>query len=278
MTPEIDFINRFGEIEALLSNAGVRAEEIIEANLIQDLDFVKEVVDALIERTSGNVILDISSMPKRWFFPILRFLMDDEGIKTLLVCYSVASAYSNQLSSDPLPLGPLPTFDKPRESATYNDLIVGVGFAPLGLKDLFEADIEKIRYLFPFPPGPPNYFKNWNFLRKLENEVTNRNLKVEDRWQVHTFDVPDTFEALCRATRNGSRTSALAPLGPKTHSLAMCLFALAVEAAGKEPAHVFYTQPRRYAIDYSMGVAKRNEVPDTKAYCIKINGRNLYTI
>ena len=155
---------------------------------------------------------------------------------------------------------------------------MGVGFAPLGLKDLFEAEIEKIRYLFPFPPGPPNYFRNWDFLRKLESEVENRNLRVEDRWQVHTYDVPDAFEALCRATNSGHRTSALAPLGPKTHSLAMCLFALAVEQAGKEPSHIYYTQPRRYAIDYSTGIASHNGDPDTKAYCIKVNGRNLYEL
>ena len=166
----------------------------------------------------------------------------------------------------------------PRDSNHYDDLVVGVGFAPLGLKDLFESDFEKIRYLFPFPPGPPNYYRNWNFLRSLESEMENRNLETVDRWQVHTFDLPNTFDALCRVTQNGNRTSAMAPFGPKTQSLAMCLFALAAEDVDRAPVHIYYTQPRRYAIDYSNGIAQIDNKPDIKAYCIKINGRNLYTI
>ncbi|WP_417726208.1 hypothetical protein [Roseovarius sp.] len=278
MSPAAAFEARFQEIEKRLSNAGLRPEEIVEADLLQDIDSIEEVSTSFIESASNRVVLDISSMPKRWFFPILRFLLNDQRVETLVVCYSVAERYGSQLSSDPLPLGPLPTFDRPRNLSSYEDLIVSVGFAPLGLKDLFEAEIEKIRYLFPFPPGPPNYFRNWDFLRKLESEVKNRSLKVEDRWQVHTFDLPDAFEALCRATNYGERTCALAPFGPKTHSLAMCLFALSAENAGKEPVHVYYTQPRRYALDYSIGVASKHNQPDTKAYCIKLNGRNLYDI
>jgi hypothetical protein len=278
MTPEALFLAKFQEIEQILLEAGVENQDILETNLLQDIDSIAELIDGFRDGSSNRVVLDISSMPKRWFFPILRFLVHDPTVETLIVCYSVAGAYGDQLSSDPLPLGPLPTFDQPRTSKEYDDLIVGVGFAPLGLKDLFEAEIEKIRYLFPFPPGPPNYFRNWDFLRKLESEVENRNLRAEDRWQVHTYDVPDAFEALCRVTNSGHRTSALAPLGPKTHSLAMCLFALAVEQAGKEPSHIYYTQPRRYAIDYSTGTASHNGNPDTKAYCIKLNGRNLYEL
>ena len=272
------FHQRFKEIQATFEGGGAGAEDIVEANLLQNIDRIAEISEAFRNESDGKIVLDISSMPKRWFFPIMRFLSQDPEVRDLIVCYSVAGKYGDQLSSDPLPLGPLPTFDQPRAEANYDDLVVGVGFAPLGLKDLFEADIEKIRYLFPFPPGPPNYFRNWEFLRSLESEVENRNLRTEDRWQVHTFDVPDAFEALCRVTNGGDRTCALAPLGPKTHSLAMCLFALALERAGRQPAHVYYTQPRRYALDYSVGTASYDGAPDIKAYCVKLNGRHLYEL
>ncbi len=272
------FHQRFDEIEMIFTNAGVAPDDILEVNLLQNIDRISEISETFMHNAGGKVILDISSMPKRWFFPIIRFLAQDQTVEDLIVCYSVAGKYGDQLSSDPLPLGPLPTFDQPRTDVRYDDLVVGVGFAPLGLKDLFEADIEKIRYLFPFPPGPPNYFRNWEFLRSLESEVENRNLRTEDRWQVHTFDVPDAFEALCRVTNGGDRSCALAPLGPKTHSLAMCLFALALERAGRQPAHVYYTQPRRYALDYSVGTSSHNGSPDIKAYCIKLGGRQLYEL
>jgi hypothetical protein len=103
----------------------------------------------------------------RWFFPLIRFLMASTTVETVIVTYTSATAYGEQLASDPAALGPLPTFDEPRSSDRYDELVVGVGFAPLGLRELFEADIGKIRYLFPFPPGPPNFFRNWQFLRTL---------------------------------------------------------------------------------------------------------------
>ena len=278
VTQENLFNQRFAEVEATFVKAGADNKNILEVNLLENIDRIFEVAETFKQDSGGKIILDISSMPKRWFFPFIRFFTQDPHVDDLIVCYSVAGKHGDQLSSDPLPVGPLPTFDRPRTGTDYDDLVVGVGFAPLGLKDLFDFDIEKIRYLFPFPPGPPNYFLNWEFLRSLESEVKNRSLRTEDRWQVHTFDVPDAFEALCRVTNSGARTCALAPLGPKPHSLAMCLFALALERAGLQPAHVYYTQPRRYAIDYSVGTSKQNGAPDIKAYCVKLNGRQLYEL
>ena len=272
------FLQRYEEIKCRLLAQGVVENEIKTVDLLQDTDTIEDVVKRYMSSSSGQIILDISSMPKRWFFPVLRFLLKSDNVENLVVTYTVAASYGKQLSSDLLSIGPLPTFDKPRDSKHYDDLVVGVGFAPLGLKDLFESEFEKIRYLFPFPPGPPNYYRNWNFLRSLENEMENRNLKTIDRWQVHTYDLPNTFDALCRVTQNGCRTSAMAPFGPKTQSLAMCLFALAAEDVDQAPVHIYYTQPRRYAIDYSNGVAEIDNKPDIKAYCIKVNGRKLYTI
>lgn len=91
------------------------------------------------------------------------------------------------------------------------------------------------------------------------------------------YDVPSAFDALRTVTRNGERSCALAPFGPKTLSLAMCLFAIASDRAGREPVHVYYTQPRRYALDYTTGIKVVDGVPDIKAYCLRINGRDLYS-
>jgi hypothetical protein len=278
MSPAAAFEARFEEIQARLVAAGVNAEDIRTVDLLQDVDTMEEEINSFLGSSGRRVIFDITSMPKWWFFPLIRLLLDTPLVETLVVTYASAQSYSDQLSSDPSALGPLPTFDEPRTREAYEELVVGVGFAPLGLKDLFEADIGKIRYLFPFPPGPPNFFRNWNFLRTLEAEVENRNLRVEDRWQVHMYDVPSAFDALRTVTKNGDRSCALAPFGPKTLSLAMCLFALASRRAGKEPVHIYYTQPRRYALDYTTGIKMVGGVPDIKGYCLRVNGRDLYQL
>jgi hypothetical protein len=278
LSPIAAFNARFDEIQGRLIAGGTNAADIRTVDLLQDIDTMEEELAAFLETSGPRVVLDITSMPKRWFFPLIRFLLASPAVETLIVTYTSAQFYSEQLSSDPAALGPLPTFDEPRLSERYDELVVGVGFAPLGLKDLFETDPGKIRYLFPFPPGPPNFFRNWHFLRTLESEVENRNLQVEDRWQIHMYDVPSAFEALCRVTRNGERSCALAPFGPKTFSLAMCMFALAANKAGKEPVHVYYTQPRRYALDYTSGIREHAGVPDIKAYCLRIAGRDLYEL
>jgi hypothetical protein len=205
-------------------------------------------------------------------------LLDYSRVETLIVTYASAQDYGKRLSSDPAPLAPLPTFDEPADHSAYDELIVGIGFAPLSLRELYSAKVGKIRYLFPFPPGPPNFFRNWEFLRILETEIENRSMEAKDRWYVHMYDCPSAFEALKSFTRKGDRTSALAPFGPKTLSLAMCVFALAAGKAGKPPVHVFYTQPRRYELDYTIGVKRVDGVPDIKAYCLRLEGRNIYQL
>ena len=169
------FVARHREIERLLVDFGMNPDnDLEEVNLLEEIDAVENTVNKFKEASMTKVLLDISSMPKRWFFPVLRFLLSDDSVHTLVVCYSVAASYSDQLSSDPSPIAPLPTFGLSDVEESYDNLIIGVGFAPLGLKELFEWDIGRVRYLFPFPPGPPNYFRNWDFLRKLEKEDVRR--------------------------------------------------------------------------------------------------------
>ncbi len=278
LAPEAAFEARFDEIKSRLLADGANEGDIRDVELLQDIDTIMEELEHFLQNSSPRIILDISSMPKRWFFPLIKFLLEKPQVETLVVTYTSALTYGEQLSSDPAALAPIPTFDTPRTRDHYDELVIGVGFAPLGLKDLFESNIGKIRYFFPFPPGPPNFFRNWQFLRTLESEVENRNLRVEDRWQIHMYDVPTAFDALRRVTRDGERTCALAPFGPKTLSLAMCLFAVAAGNASKEPVHIYYTQPRRYALDYTVGIKEVGGVPDIKAYCLRIDGRDLYSL
>jgi len=110
-----------------------------------------------------------------------------------------------------------------------------------------------------------------HFLRRLETEIENRNPGRDDRWHIHLYDCPAMFDALRTFTNNGKRTSALAPYGPKTMSLAMCLFAYSAERAGLPSVPVYYTQPRRYALRYSEGIKMVDGRPDIQAYCLRID-------
>jgi hypothetical protein len=269
---------RFNRVRSRLAEHGVVDDEINEVELLQDIDTMREQLGRFLAGSGPNIILDITSMPKWWFFPLVRFLLEDTRAQTVLVTYTSADKYGEQLSSDPLALRPLPTFDEHRDQEQYDEVLVSVGFAPLGLKELFERDIGNIRYLFPFPPGPPNFFRNWRFLHALETDVENLALKLDDRWHLHMYDVSNAFDAIVKATKSGERTCALAPFGPKTFSLSMCLFALAAAKAGKEPVHAYYSQPRRYSADYTTGIKLIGGKPDIKAYCVKLRGVEQYRL
>lgn len=269
------FGKRFNELRAI----GATADQFVETELLADIDTMEEVLEGFLAQAGPSIILDITAMPKWWFFPLIRMLMDRPEVVDLVVTYTSAVRYADQLSSDPAPLAPLMTFSEPPDRTAHDELIVGVGFSPLSLRELYATSASKIRYLFPFPPGPPNFFRNWEFLRVLEIEIENRSMERDDRWHVHMYDCPSTFDALKKWTSGGTKTAALAPFGPKTFSLAMCVFALAAAKAGHPPVHIFYTQPRRYEVDYTTGIRRdANGAPDSKAYCLRLAGRDIYEL
>ena len=64
-----------------------------------------------------------------------------------------------------------------------------------------------------------------------------------------------------------------APYGTKSMSLAMCLYA----CSHPENTDVCYTQPKSYNPQYSTGISMVNGVPDTFAYCIRLDGKDFYS-
>ena len=77
--------------------------------------------------------LDISSMPKRYFFLVLKLALANSNIETVLVTYSQPEPggyVDAHLAEDPDDLRPLPGFTSIVEPST---LVVAVGFESLGL-------------------------------------------------------------------------------------------------------------------------------------------------
>lgn len=232
------------------------------------------IVDGFVRDFGPNVILDISSLPKRFFFPFVKRLMRrDSGAQNVIVTYAIPEEYTPEALSEAYQgWRALPLFTPIPEPHAYEVFIVGVGFQSMGLPEqvkIHRGDME-IEILFPFPPGPPGMKRSWEFVLDLERDLPDSR-PTEIRY-VSSRDSSLAFEHLLAITSNGERPAILAPYGPKPHALAMSLFAMQAQAK------VCYTQPSIYHPEYSIGRSMRNGLPEVCAYCLRLGGRDFYTI
>lgn len=257
--------------------------DIVEKHLKESLDEIAHTLEQVVKRSS-NVILDITSFPKRWFFPLVRLLIQDSRVENLLITYARGTNYAQVLSENPETLRALPSFAISDDRQDHDIAFVGVGFHTQSLISMFgDQNSKSMHMLIPFPPGPPSTKKNWQFIQKVEQIIHSDNSDdgESDRVQyvsLEAIDVSHAFDLLRIKTNSGDKTSVLAPYGPKTFSLAMCLFAVSAEESGKSEVPVFYSQPQRYALDYTGDVAMRNGSVDSFAYSIKHKGKLLYVV
>jgi len=190
------------------------------------------------------------------------------------VTYTIPEKYfDGNLAEEPTPWAHLPMFQRmssgPFDKKPTN-AIIGVGFLPFGLAELLKGDYDnaQVNLIFPFPPGPPNYQRNWEFVRNIETSYPLRNDSQIIR--VDALDTSGCYRHLSTLTDEGNIQSIFAPYGPKPHSLAMCIF------ASQHDCDVYYTQPRVYHPDYCSGIKQASNLPETYAYCIKLTGQSLY--
>lgn len=255
-------------------------ESIKNFNLFERYnDYVVYLLEFL--KTAGaDIILDITTMPKRYFFPILKILIKNESIKNLIVTYSIPqNYYEGNLTENPEEVTTLPLFeglaidiekvDKPELS------FIGVGFMTMGLKDLIKKYVNtSFHFLLPFPPGPPLFQKNLMFMNEILSNISSDTFKKQ-RQQILRVDAKDasgTFDYICSFTNNGLKKAIFAPFGPKPISLGMCIYATISES------QVYYSQPKNYNPYYSSGIKKVNGISEIYSYCIKLNGRSLYNV
>lgn len=244
---------------------GRSKNELQQFGLLEPVGKVIEAINSIVTKSSGNIILDISTFPKRFFFPILKILLQ-QNLNNLLIAYTNPQTYcKDDLSGNPDTWSNLPLFGNVTYPEPALDLaIVGVGFMPFGLPRLLEGKYSTIpvKFLFPFPPGPPNYQRTWEFMRKIELSF---NLKETDKIiKLDSNNLSDAYDYISYECANGKKDVVFAPYGPKPISLAMCLYAT------KYNSPVFYTQPHHYNPNYSSGIKS------TFSYCIRLNSRMLY--
>ncbi|NBB80970.1 MAG: hypothetical protein GVY36_16245 [Verrucomicrobia bacterium] len=254
-----------------------------DEELKASLDRIEDIC-AQASKESENVILDITSFPKRWFFPMMRYLIEDPDIKNLQVAYTRGDEHAESLSENPETLRVIPSFVSLDDRTSHDVAFVGVGFHTHSLLELFGEDKSKsLQLMFPFPPGPPGIHRNWKFVQEVEMKVQKDESLSEDADPINYLhldatDVSQAFDALKIVTSNGTKTSVMAPYGPKPFSLAMCLFAIACERAGQPEIPMWYSQPQKYAVEYTKDAAYRRDQIDTWLYGIRRDGSFLYEL
>lgn len=249
---------------------------IRDENLFSGISELTALVDEIEASHKANVILDISAIPKRFFFFILRSLIESPSVMNLLVTYTTPERYGSKLYDTAGGWEPLPGFGMVRADKTNPLLIIAVGYHHLNLQEVIhDSEPRKVLLLMPFPSKPPGSISNWEFVRYVDDQVK---LNPNNIIRVHTHSASLAFEHLTGKCKTHSDEIILAPFGPKPISLAMALFAIAREKK-RLPLTVGYTQPRAYSHEYSFGVEIGHDgLPVVHTYGVKLNGKNLYEL
>lgn len=245
---------------------------ILNNNLLSPAHIIVKQIDELISASNGNLVIDISSFPKRFFFIILkRLYFYAKSISNIVILYTRPEKYGNSpLAEDTDEWQNLPLFGPVSDTIFRKKLlIIGVGFEPFGLPHNIQpsSDDLSIELIFPFPPGPPSFHRTLDFVERLKSS-----LSYKKPIKVNAMDVSATFDHISSLAREESYFVELAPFGPKPISLAMCLYA----CVNPNRTAIYYTQPKSYNPYYSTGTAMIDDTPEIFSYCIKLEGKNLY--
>lgn len=279
---ERDSLDAQAKVAALIGNSSCN---IVDTSLLATIDTIEDIVNNCCDGFD-SLIIDISSLPKRWFFVITRLVRENNNLSNIIFTYALGGKYADVLSSNPEIIRTIPTFTSMERRSVCDVAFVGIGFHSQSVLNLFDVERPRsVSMLFPFPPGPPGISKNWRFVEKLELSIRAEEANALDadsagvrHLHVGALDVPQNFNALKKLTADGTKTSLVAPYGPKPVSLAMCLFSLAAEAAGKAEVPAYYSQPTRYSLDYTTGTANNDGNSVIFAYPIRLNSRDYYTL
>ena len=260
-----------------LMDRGVSVDVFRERNLLDPFGAIESDIDKFLDGCGAeNLIFDITSMPKKFFFFVIkRAIQLQDKFRNILATYSEPERYSEApLAENPQHWSTLPGFDGPLQLPEGRRVVIAMGFEPLGLPDLVMqgefAGVET-HLLFPFPTPPDRIRKNWEFAKDLFPNPPSA-LRFQ---HVDGLNVPDVFDVLSDIGRDGETQMTLAPYGPKPVSLAMALYA-GRHDSGKNATAVYYTQPMAYNPDYSSGLRTIGGKLGIHCYAIKRLDQFLY--
>lgn len=257
---------------------GVSEESFEKFSVNDNFSHIKKRIRSFLDQvTEGNLLIDITAMPKKLIFYIIKLVKNAyQNISNVIVTYTEPAEYGDgALAENQDRWAALPGFQGPRRDPSGKKTVIAIGYEPLGLPDLAasgEFENGTVALLFPFPTPPHRVAKNWTFTRELFPNIETENIDIQ---RVDAANVPEVFDVLTRLGSNGETFLTLAPFGPKPISLAMALYATK-HCFRKNPPSVFYTQPKVYNPDYTRGVKILNGLPSINAYCIRLNSTEVY--
>ena len=277
--------NHYSRLEEKISkntdiflSLGANEDEFIKNRLLDPFSLYQAHIDHFLNNIHvENLVLDITSLPKRVFAYFIKKTRTLEAtVKNIIVSYTLPVRYCDSpLAENPQTWAPLPGFHDSIQPQHKRQIVISIGYEPLGLPDLLtsgEFDNARISLLFPFPSSPKRVRKNWKFARNLFPNATHNSLRIE---RVDCNNLPEIYDTIGKIGDFGESPLILAPFGPKPVSLAMALYASA-HSQPEKTTSIYYTQPTVYHPDYSSGVKQSSEGECVNCYCIRINGNDLY--
>jgi hypothetical protein len=254
--------------EEYINKGGIKTN-YEQLKLMSELFLIQELADRAVDMGS-SIILDVTSMPKRFFFPILRKLLLADSVENLLVTYASPSSYTDDVLYEDIDIWKnLPGFGG---GVTEKEtLIVSIGFLVESLNRYLSdnPDHGKVKMLIPFPASLAVLRRTWNSVADLENGQDNTKF---EKYRVDTLDMSVSFDHIKSLADNSSSPIAFAPFGPKPISMAMCIY------ASQANSSVYYPQPTIYHPEYSKGIKDDDPHAAVSGYWVKHEGENLYSI
>lgn len=242
--------------------------------LLVDDDYIYDAAGQ-VSQLGERVFLDVSCMPKRYFFPLIRVLLEAGDVRDLVIGYAEPDAYgTGDLIGDPITGAPLPGFGASYPDRDSQLLVIGAGFQTPGfenLLDVYQSPGMRSVVLIPFPADAPRHNRIWQFSRSLEVSIPSDDIEY---MAVPVHDLGLMYLKLSQLLDNGRRPATLLPYGPKPMSVAMCLACLSIDPVDRP--EVIYAQPRWYSPTYSTGIRRVGGESVTHCWPLKIAGRPTY--
>lgn len=253
---------RTDQYRQLLNGRNILFHSVVSELLIGE-DQLIDIINGFTNRVPSvpTIVLDITSLPKRYFCFFVKRLLLQESFRNVIVTYTqpaLGGYTSSHLAEDPMTYEHLPGYGSPLPPSGAT-MIVSVGFESLGIKPLLEiysSERKQTRIIMAFPPNGENIKRQWSTLKQMvtDPQEIRGNIEIIAGWDAE--QVYNTLEQW----RYDTDGLTLAPFGPKPHSLGMTLFAIKFDSG------LYYTQPKSYNPSYSTGQGT------TWAYVVKWDG------
>lgn len=219
----------------------------IKGKLSNSENLVQALI-SLIEKEDRSIILDITCLPKKVFFPIIKYLYNHWISRhEVFIIYTTALNYPHWLSRDPEEVSFIPAFAGQYSSGKRNYWVPILGFEGGLAKKIYEAG--NFIDIFPIVGYPTIFvdrilYSNRYIIEKLPKGLNDIIFcPVNDPQETY-----QTIKSILIQFQNQDTHIILSPLGSKLQSLGCCLMAI------KENLPVMYAQPQTYHPKYSEGI------------------------